>query len=158
MAGFWICLLNVSQNFEYACDSKYARLRNMEKLWICKGHTVCWICLKKPGYSLIVPQYALICLNNVEYAWIYLNKQSSGHARILNVSGTEHWKSERFLRKPERMLLYNPQNHQPKAFHSHLKSLALPSQMVIFKCNVLTYLFSVHNILSLLRHEEVCLM
>ena len=33
-----------------------------------------------------MPEYALIMLNMLEFACIYLNKQSSEYARILNVS------------------------------------------------------------------------
>ena len=35
-------------------------------------------------------QYALITLNMLEYAYIYLNKQSSQYARILSVSDVVH--------------------------------------------------------------------
>ena len=72
-------------------------------------------------------------LNMLEYVWIYLNKQSSEYARILNVSDAVHWKLERFLRKHERVLLYDWQKHHLKAFCSHLQGLALTSQMAIFK-------------------------
>ena len=39
MAGFWICLIKVSQGFEYASGSNYATAQNMERLWICEGYT-----------------------------------------------------------------------------------------------------------------------
>ena len=74
MAGFWVCLFKVSQGCEYASDSKYARARNVPRLWIGHGHKECWICLNKPEYTLAMPQCAWICLNNAEYAWIHLNK------------------------------------------------------------------------------------
>ena len=35
-------------------------------------------------------EYGLIILNILEYACIYRNKQSSKHAKILNVSGALH--------------------------------------------------------------------
>ena len=35
-------------------------------------------------------EYALITLNMIEYASIYLKKQSAGYARILNVSDAVH--------------------------------------------------------------------
>ena len=34
MSGFWIYSIKVSQSFEYAASSKYARTRNMARLWI----------------------------------------------------------------------------------------------------------------------------
>ena len=69
MKRFWICLVKVSQGFEYASSSKcqsseYGKVSNMWGL-----HRV---------------------LNMREYAWIYLNKQSSEYAKILNVSDTVH--------------------------------------------------------------------
>ena len=73
MAGFWICLIKVSQGFEYASDSKCARAWNMARLWICEGSTGCWIYLNIDEYSLIMPQYILMSLNNAKYTWIYLN-------------------------------------------------------------------------------------
>ena len=75
MPGFMFLPLiaHDSQEFShYTSSSKYARAENMAKLWISMGCTGFWICLNKPEYSLIVPQYALICLNNAECAWIYL--------------------------------------------------------------------------------------
>ena len=35
-------------------------------------------------------EYALITLNMIDYAGIYLKKQSTEYARILNVSDTVH--------------------------------------------------------------------
>ena len=35
-----------------------------------------------------------------------------------------HWKSEKFLRKPKRILLYDSQKQQVKYFRSHLQGLA----------------------------------
>ena len=66
---FWIWLFNVSQGFQQASSSKYARAQNMTRLGICEGYTGCWICLNKPEYTLM-PQYAWICLNNAEYHWM----------------------------------------------------------------------------------------
>ena len=87
MSGFWICLVTVSQGFEYAPGSLVlnSRAGNMERLWICKICTGYWICLK----CLNMCEYALIMLNMFEYAWIYWNKQSSDYARIQNVSVAE---------------------------------------------------------------------
>ena len=53
MAGFWICLVYVSQGFNKASGSKYAMAQNMARLWICEGYTGCWICLNKPDYALL---------------------------------------------------------------------------------------------------------
>ena len=64
MAGFWICLVNVSQGF------KYDRAQNMARLWRCEGYTRCWASLNKPEYVILMSQYALICRNNAEYDWI----------------------------------------------------------------------------------------
>ena len=65
--------------------------------------------------------YALITLNMLEYVRIYLNKESSEYARTLHVSDAIHCKSERFLRKPKMILLYDPQTHHLKAFRDHLQ-------------------------------------
>ena len=71
MAGFWICLVNVSEGFKQASGSKYARAQNMASLWISEGYKGCWICLNEPAYALIImSQYEWICLNNAEYDWI----------------------------------------------------------------------------------------
>ena len=79
MEKFWRCLIKVSQDFKYASSSKYARTRNMTRLEICGGYTGHWICLNKS-------EYALIMGNMVTYACMYLDKQRSEYARILNVS------------------------------------------------------------------------
>ena len=65
-----------------------------------------------------------------------------------------------FLRKPKKILLYDdPQKHHLKAFFSHLQGLALLSQMVMFICKcIFSCLFIVHNIISLSRDEQVCLV
>ena len=47
---------------------EYGKIMNCEYVRVKQG-----ACLNKPKYSLIMPQYALICLNNAEYASIYLN-------------------------------------------------------------------------------------
>ena len=70
-------------------------------------------------------------LNMPEYAWIYLNKQSFEYARILNMSDVVHWKSERFVRKPKKVLLYDTRKHHLKAFYSHLQGLVLLSETII---------------------------
>ena len=57
MSGFWMCLIKVSQGFEYASGSRYTRARNMSALWICECYTGCWICLSKLECSVIMPQY-----------------------------------------------------------------------------------------------------
>ena len=72
-AGFCICLVKVSQGFEYASGSEYVRARNMTMLWICKGYKGWGIRLNKPEYALTIPQYAWICLHSAEYLWIYLD-------------------------------------------------------------------------------------
>ena len=74
MARFWICLVKVSQGFEYGSGSKYDKAQNMTR--VTQGAQ---ICLNKP-------EYVLIMMNVVEDAWIYLNKQSSEYVRILNMS------------------------------------------------------------------------
>ena len=66
MAGFWICLVNISQGFKQASGSKYAMTQNMSRLWIREGYKGCWICLNKPEYALIISKYEWICFNNVE--------------------------------------------------------------------------------------------
>ena len=81
MTGFWLCLVSFTE-FWYASGSKYARARNIARLWICEGYTGWWIYLNKPEYALIMPQYAWICLDNAEFVCIYLNKQSSKYTRI----------------------------------------------------------------------------
>ena len=83
MAEFWICLVKVSQGFEYASGSKHVVARNMARLWIRKGYTGWWICLNKP-------EYASIMLKMLEYASISLNTQGLEYARILNVSEAVH--------------------------------------------------------------------
>ena len=83
LVEFWICLVKVSQGFESTFSFKYARARNMTRLWIFEGYTRCSICLNKP-------EYALIMLNILEYACIYLNKLSFEYVRILNVSDAVH--------------------------------------------------------------------
>ena len=60
--------------------------------------------------------------NTFEYAWI--NRVLN--VRILNKSDAVHWKLEKHH------LLYHSQKHHLKAFCSHLQSLALPSQTLIF--------------------------
>ena len=47
-AQFWICLVKVSQGFEYAFGSKYATAQNIVSLWTCEGYTVYWLCLNNP--------------------------------------------------------------------------------------------------------------
>ena len=82
MAGFWICLIKVSQGFEYASGSRSARicygiLQSFQYVRVTQG----------VKYALIMPQYAWICLNNAEYAtWI----NSSQYARILDLSDAVH--------------------------------------------------------------------
>ena len=84
-ARFWICL-----NMAKWCLNKFCRLLNMPpvlnmprpRVWQdCEyaSYIWCWIYLNKP-------EYALIMLNMLEYASIYLKKRSSGCATILNVS------------------------------------------------------------------------
>ena len=63
---FWICLVKISEGFEYGCSSKYARARNMARLWICECFTGCWICFNNASISWI-------WLNKAEYAWICLH-------------------------------------------------------------------------------------
>ena len=53
MAGFCICLIKVSQGFEYASGFNYATAQNMERLYA-----------RATQGSLIIPQYVLVCLNN----------------------------------------------------------------------------------------------
>ena len=74
MAGFWICLGEVSQGFKYDSGSKYGRAWNKARLWICKSYSGFWICLNKPEYALIVPQYVSILLDNAAYVCKFLNK------------------------------------------------------------------------------------
>ena len=69
-------------------------------------------------------------LNILEYTWIYLKAE---YTRILNVSDALHRMSEKFLRKPKRLLLYDHQKYHLKALRSHLQGLALTSETVIFK-------------------------
>ena len=59
------------QRFTGTSGFKYSRAQNVARLWICKGYTGCWICLNKPEYALIMPQYLWICFNNTEYDWTY---------------------------------------------------------------------------------------
>ena len=83
MARFWICLVKVSQSFEYASRSKYARAQNMPRSWMCEGNTKFGRCMNKHKYVLIMSQYAWICIiNKAEYAWIYLNTRIN---RVLNM-------------------------------------------------------------------------
>ena len=63
--GIWICLVKVWQSFKCASSSKYARVQNMARLWICEGYTGSWICLNKPEYTSI----CINVLHNAEYAW-----------------------------------------------------------------------------------------
>ena len=87
MAGFCICLVKVSQGFEYVSSPKYARTGNMARVaHICRGCTGCWICLNKLVYASIKPQYVWICLKNAEYALICLHIPA---LRVLNMP--ESW-------------------------------------------------------------------
>ena len=73
--------------FKYALGSKYARDWNMARFWKCKSRKEFSLCLNKPEYAIIMPQYPWSCLNNAEYAWICninLNKHSSEYMKILN--------------------------------------------------------------------------
>ena len=63
--------IKVSRGFEYASGSKYVGALDMTSLWICEGYT---------EYALIMPHYSWICLNNAEYAWMYLNIPDSVHS------------------------------------------------------------------------------
>ena len=134
----------------------------MARLWICKGYTGWWICLNKPEFYLIMPLYVLICLNIAGYAWICQKipvKQSSGYARMLNLSDALQWMLERFLRKPKRILLQDPQKQHLRAFHGHLQGLASPSQtVIIIRRNIVAFLFDIHSIKSSSSHGQVCLM
>ena len=60
--GFWICLIKVSQGFEFASYSKQARAQNMEK--VTQGAEYAWISM-------------------AEYIWV---NKSSEYGWILNVS------------------------------------------------------------------------
>ena len=82
LAGFWICLVNLSQRFRYLSGSKYARAQNMTRLSICNGYTGCWISLNRSGYTLIMSQYVWICLNNAEYDLIYQHIPEKTEYRI----------------------------------------------------------------------------
>ena len=82
MARLWICLVKV-QSFEYGSSSEYAKVQNMARLWICEGDIGCWITLN----DSICVNMSWYVLSILEYVYIYLNKQSSKYARILNVSG-----------------------------------------------------------------------
>ena len=73
MAELWTCLVKVSQEFWISSGSKYARTRKMARLWIREAYTMCWICLNRCEYALIIPQHAWACLNKAEYAWICIN-------------------------------------------------------------------------------------
>ena len=46
--------------------------------------------LNMPEHASIMSQYVLITLNMIEYASIYLKKQSAEYARILNMSDAVH--------------------------------------------------------------------
>ena len=77
-------VLNITlQSFEYDYCCKYASALNVAGFWGCEGYKGCWICLNKL-------KYALRMLNMLKHACIYLNKQSSEYAKILNVSDTVH--------------------------------------------------------------------
>ena len=71
-------------------SSKYSRIPSMSGFCICKRCTRFWICLNKPEYALIMPQYACIFLNNAECDSIYRHKSehniNADYARILNMS------------------------------------------------------------------------
>ena len=78
MAEFWIYLVNVSQG------SEYGKLMNMQG--ITQGVEFAWISLSMTYWCINMRGYVSITLNIVEYAGIYLKKQSAEYARILNES------------------------------------------------------------------------
>ena len=56
----------------------------------CEDYTGCLICLNNALKYLNTREYILIMLNMLEYISLYLNKQSSEYARILNMCGAVH--------------------------------------------------------------------
>ena len=63
------------QGFKNASGSKYTRVQNIIRLWICGGYTLCW-CLNNPEYALIMShmcEYTSITLNMIEYVGIFLD-------------------------------------------------------------------------------------
>ena len=118
----------------------------MAKLWIWKGYTGCWICLNKPEHVLIMSMHenVSITLNMIEYAGIYLKKQSAQYARILNVSDTvvcgtmelrQRFRQKHQKKRPRRQKFwrffytvngrFNPEMDTIKAFLSKIKTLFL---------------------------------
>ena len=62
-------------------------------------------------------------LNVFEYAWIYLNKESSEYGGILNVQSTESWRGSWENLKGYYFYTIR-KKHQLKTFRSHLEVLA----------------------------------
>ena len=94
---FW-----VYQVFAYASlVLNNPQVLNMLGLWIWQGYEYVrftqgieytWLSLNMP-YCLSVHEYASIMLNMIEYAGIYLKKQSAGYVRILSVSAVHSKRS-----------------------------------------------------------------
>ena len=89
MAGFWICLVNVSKSLNRPW------VLNMPGLRIWQGHEYARVTQDaKFELALIMSQYVwvytLLTLNMIAYAGIYQKKQSAEYARILNVSDAVH--------------------------------------------------------------------
>ena len=74
MAGFWICLVIVSQELDKP------PVLNMPGLTIWQGCE----------YARVTQGTEHTMLNMIEYVDIYLKKQSPEYARILNVSDAVH--------------------------------------------------------------------
>ena len=81
MTGFWICV-----GTQLWKGSEYSMIPNIPGFLICKGYTRFWICPNMAEVS----RCALTTLNMHEYSRLWLDKQSSEYARILNVSDAVH--------------------------------------------------------------------
>ena len=81
MTGFWICV-----GTQLWKGSEYSMIPNIPVFLICKGYTRFWICPNMAEVS----RCALTTLNMHEYSRLWLDKQSSEYARILNVSDAVH--------------------------------------------------------------------
>ena len=75
--AYWICHNIPWQSSEYILSSKYVKILNMERFWICKNYSV-----------LNMPQYDWICMNRL---WICLNmSEFSIIVRVLNMYQAIH--------------------------------------------------------------------
>ena len=70
--GFWICMVSAYTSVAQGSEDTRIWLNNTSINFFDFGRRGWWICLNRPEYVLIIPQYVWICCENAEYAWICL--------------------------------------------------------------------------------------